>query len=449
MKRRTVPGLPAVRNKFASLPERCDSASLSVPYSSGWTRRKPLFPPPHHPISGKKLANKGKQAHKILTVNGEIEIVRCWWYGAKFGSIAPADAILARDGATLTPGVVEMACRVNLSATSFRRAAAALERTTQLKLCAERLRQVVEAAGRRVLRAQQDDTVAVAWHADDCVTPDDKTSKKTRVYTGCDGVMVPIITDAEKIQRRTQVKAKRRRCGKKCKPLPPRKRGADLPWKEFKVAFFYSEDAKHQHVAFTHGNHVAAGKLLRREADRLRFQQADERVGVVDGATWIREQMQLHFAELDALGLDFYHLSENVHRARRKVFGEEAREGKTWADELMHVFKHEGYSVAWEKIVQWRAALRGKAKGKREAADRLLNFVSSRKEMIRYPQFQQRGWQIGSGPTESQCKLCTKRLKGYGRRWDRPNATAVAALDTLDRNGQWHQVWPTPRLASI
>ena len=129
-----------------------------------------------------------------------------------------------------------------------------------------------------------------------------------------------------------------------------------------------------------------------------------------------------------------------MHRGRRKVFGEESSEGRTWADELMHVFKHEGYAAAWEKVIQWRAALRGKAK--REAADRLVNFVSQRKEMIRYPQFRERGWQIGSGPTESQCKLCTKRLKGYGRRWDRPNATAVAALDTLDRNGQWRQMWP-------
>ena len=274
-----------------------------------------------------------------------------------------------------------MACRVNLSATSFVRAAAALERTAQVKLSGERLRQEVEAAGRRVLKAQQDDAIAVTWHAEDC--------------------------------------------------------------KEFKVAFFYSEDAKRQHVAFTHGNHVAAGKLLRREADRLRFQKADERVGLVDGATWIREQMQLHFAELDALGLDFYHLSENVHRARRKVFGEESPEGKAWADELMHVFKHEGCSMAWERILPWRTALRGKVK--RKAADRLLHFISARRNMIRYPEFRERGWQIGSGPTESQCKLCTKRLKGYGRRWDRPNATAVAALDTLDRNGQWRQVWPNAR----
>ena len=381
----------------------------------------------------------------MLTVNGKIKIVRRWWYGQQIGSVAPADAILDRAGITITPGVVEMACRVNLSATSFVRAAETLDRTAQIQLSGERLRQVVESAGRRVLKAQQDDVISVAWHAEDCTLPDSEAGEKTRVYTGCDGVMVPIITDAEKIKRRANVKAKRRRRGKKCKPLPPRKRGSDLPWKEFKVAFFYSEDAKHQHVAFTHGNHIEAGKLLRREADRLRFQQADERVGLVDGASWIREQMQLHFAELNALGLDFYHLSENVHRARRKVFGEDAPEGKAWADDLMHVFKHEGYSSAWERILAWRTALRGKVK--RDAADRLLRFVAKRKEMIRYPEFRERGWQIGSGPTESQCKLCTKRLKGHGRRWDRLNASAVAALDTLDRNGQWHQVWPNARQA--
>ena len=372
--------------------------------------------------------------------------MRRWWHGPQLGSVAPADAILDRDDGTITPGVVEMACRVNLSATSFVRAAAALERTAQVQLSGERLRQVVEAAGRCVLRAQQNDAVAVTWHAEDCVAPDSTTGKNTLIYTGCDGVMVPIITDVEKIKRRNNVKAKRRRCGKKCKPLPPRRRGSDRSWKEFKVAFFYSEGGKHQHVAFTHGNHEATGKLLRREADRLRFQKADQRVGLVDGAPWIREQMQLHFAELDALGLDFYHLSENVHRARRKVFGEESPEGKTWADELMHVFKHEGCSAAWERLLPWRTALRGKTK--REAADRLLHFISSRKDMIRYPEFRERGWQIGSGPTESQCKLCTKRLKGYGRRWDRPNATAVAALDTLDRNGQWRQVWPNAHHAT-
>jgi hypothetical protein len=373
----------------------------------------------------------------VLTINGRIRLRRRWWYSAETGSLAPADGLLDRQGATITPGVVEMASRENLSASSFRKAAENLARTAQIQLSGEQLRQEVEAAGRRVAAAQQAGQIATAWKAADCGV---KNTSMTRVYAGCDGVMVPVITDAEKQKRREAIKAKRRRGGKKCQPLPPRKQGADEAWKEFKVVYFYSEDMRRQHVAFTHRNHEAAGRLMRREADRLQFMDAQERVALVDGAPWIREQMQWHLAELDGLGLDFYHLGENVHRARRKVFGEESPEGRAWANDLMHVFKHEGYSLAWEKLVQWRAGL-GRSGKKRKAADRLLNYVSARQEMIRYPSFRQKGWQIGSGPTESQCKLCTNRLKGFGRRWDRPNASAIAALDTLDRSGQWPNFW--------
>jgi len=110
--------------------------------------------------------------------------VRRWWYGPQIGSIAPADEVLDGSGTTISPGVLEMACRVNLSATSFVRAAVALERTAQVKLSGERLRQVVEAAGRRVLKGQQDDAIAVTWHAEDCVVPEGQNGEKTRVYTG-------------------------------------------------------------------------------------------------------------------------------------------------------------------------------------------------------------------------------------------------------------------------
>ena len=157
-------------------------------------RRKPLFPPPHHPTTGKRLADKGRQSRTVVTVNGKIETYRRWWYGVQIGSVAAADAILDPSGATITPGVLELACRVNLSATSFRKAADVLNRTAQVKLSGERLRRQVEAAGPRVLEAQRNNTIDVTWHAKDCVEPGDKTWNKTRVYAGCDGVMVPIIT---------------------------------------------------------------------------------------------------------------------------------------------------------------------------------------------------------------------------------------------------------------
>src|SRR5208337_3628831 len=99
-------GLLAAKNAFAIFRRRCAARFLSVPYSSGSMRRKPLFPPPHDPLTGKRLANKGRQSHRVLTINGEINVVRRWWHGPQLGSVAPADAILDRDGVTITPGVV-------------------------------------------------------------------------------------------------------------------------------------------------------------------------------------------------------------------------------------------------------------------------------------------------------------------------------------------------------
>jgi len=361
------------------------------------------------------------------------------------GSVVPADETIDQHNATVTPGVREMACRENQAASSFDKAAENLARTAQITISGEQLRLLVEAEGRRVQAAQQAATLPTAWTSADCEVVENgrKVPGKTRVYTGCDGVMVPLVTHAEKLKRRASVKEKRRTCGRKRRPLPPLRKGADQAWKEFKVVYFYDEGLRHQHVAVTPHNHRSAGRLMRREADRLDFRHARQRIANVDGAPWIREQLQYHLAELDGLGLDFYHLGENVHRARRVAFGEDSAEGRAWVDALLHAFKHDGYEAAWQQLVEWRAKL-GRSPAKRKAADRLLHYVSERCEMIRYPAFLAHGWQIGSGPTEAQCKLTVGRLKGRSRRWDRDNAAAVAALDNLERSHQWQPYWKTP-----
>jgi hypothetical protein len=38
---------------------------------------------------------------------------------------------------------------------------------------------------------------------------------------------------------------------------------------------------------------------------------------------------------MTATGLDFYHLGENVHKARRVIFGEDNPGGKEWAAGLL------------------------------------------------------------------------------------------------------------------
>lgn len=379
----------------------------------------------------------------MLTVNGRVKVVRRWWHDPHHGSLAPADAVIAADQASISEGVREMACRLNNDGVCFRRAAANLERTAMVRLSGERLRQLVLAEGENVLAVQAANAIPTSFRAVDCVVDPQAEEPTRRVYTGVDGVMVPLVTESEKQTRRQKVRQKRRQSGRRLRPLPPRVKGADRSFKEFKTIVFYDEHGEHWHEVLARRSRPQTGALVRREAKRLGLKYADEVIANVDGASWIQQQLSERPDQLrlDAIGLDFYHLAENVHRCRRRCFGEEDQAGHDWAGSLLHTLKHEGYQPAWETLSAWRAALRSPKK--KQAADRLINYLSDRREMIDYPEFLKRGWQIGSGPTESRCKTSTSRLKGRGRRWNAKNAERIAALTTLQDSHQWQHYWPT------
>lgn len=370
---------------------------------------------------------------------GRVSLRRRRWHSPTSGSIAPLDAWIMAEDSNVTAGVREMACRLNNDAASFARAAENLARTAQIEMGTEPLRLLVEAEGRRVLEAQRTGAIPPAFEARDCTVPEHP--HQTRMYVGVDGVMVPLITDAEKKTRRQKIVAKRRAreaSGRKLGPLPPRRVGSNLSYKEFKTVTFYDQLNEHRHIVLSRTRRTTVGTLLKRESARLKFAQADERIAVVDGASWIPPQFEAAALQLDGLGLDFYHLSENVHRCRRAAFGERTPAGTAWADALLHIFKHDGYEAAREYLLAWRTTLRGK---KRQAADWLLNYVVERRDMISYPEFAARGWQIGSGPTEARCKTSTSRLKRSGQRWNGPHAEAIAALTNLRDSNQWQLYW--------
>lgn len=372
----------------------------------------------------------------MLTVNGRLHLRRVRWHLPEEGSQTPTDRLVDEAEATISRGVREMACRLNQGATSFQQTAENLQRAAHLEVSKETLRELIEAEAKRVQRQFQRGELSADWTAKDCRTP----SGATRVYEGCDGVKVPLITDQEKQKRRAAVREKRRLRGRKCKPLPRARRGADQAYKEFRIVNFYDESQEHRYVGATSGNHEVTGRLMQRMAWQIDLSAADEKIANIDGATWIRNQIELH-GVVDHIGLDFYHLRENVQKARRSVFGEESEEGKQWVDELMHTFHHDGYNAAWDCLVSWRTPLRGQ---KREAADRLIHYVAERRPMIRYPEFRARGWQIGSGPTEAECKTTTYRIKGHGRRWDSANAEAMMAMACLHDSRLWDNYWVTP-----
>jgi hypothetical protein len=215
-------------------------------------------------------------------------------------------------------------------------------------------------------------------------------------------------------------------------------RGYRERYKEFKLTVFYDQNKEHRWVSATAGGPEAVGRALRRAGRRLGVARADEVLAIVDGAPWIRSQLQ-QWRNCDRIGLDFYHFSEHVAAASTACFGEQTAEAAAWREHVLHVALHEGPDEVLDEITRQRNQIR--ARTKREALRRLRAYVGERVAMMDYPTCRARGWDIGSGPTEAQCKTMTARLKGSGMRWDPPNADAMLALTALANSDEWAAYW--------
>ncbi len=127
--------------------------------------------------------------------------------------MVPVDRLIDAAESSVSLGVRELCCRIATDSGSFARAASNLERAAQLRLSDEKLRKVVEAEGRAVLAWQDHEQLEFDWDAGMCLTtqtPDGKAI--SRMYSGCDGFMAPVVSDTEMGVRFTQAKARRNAC---------------------------------------------------------------------------------------------------------------------------------------------------------------------------------------------------------------------------------------------
>jgi hypothetical protein len=304
----------------------------------------------------------------------------------------------------------------------------------------ELFRRVVEAEGQAVLKVSQHEQLEIDWSAAQCKVVSPRGRQVSRVYVSADGVLVPTTTAGEKQKRRASVRARRQKMSRSQRqrllPLEPVKGGSDQRYKQVYLTALYDQSQEHRLVGLTAKDHRGLGRLLRREAARVRLRGADERVGLVDGAVCLRRHLEV--LPLQAVVLDFYHLSQHVKEAGGQTLGEQTPASQQWNDQVLHTVRHEGYEPFLDALVDWRSRQRG---GKRKIANRLLNYAAERQAMICYDECDRQGWDVGSGPMESMCGVTTDRIKGRGRRWDLGNAEAVMALEALYQSHQWDQYW--------
>jgi hypothetical protein len=364
-----------------------------------------------------------------------MKFFRTVYWNQQAGTVAPLDELLGIATESHSIGFREMACRASLHA-AFDPASKDLSRMAQLTISHSALRELVQREGLRARCAIEQGQYGPDWTAADCTNQ--------TLASGSDGVMAPMVTEEQKRKRRATEAKKRKQEGRKSTAKPGRpKTGSEGSYEEFKIVSFYDPDKKHMYAVGTGGNHEALGRMMRREAMKLKIDQARCKYSVTDGAQWIAKQYATQLPMLDQNILDYYHLRDHVIQAAQVLYGEGTPEAQSWREEMMGYVWNQGSLVMLDHLANYIRRHPAGAKG--EALKALREYVAKRVNMTDYPTYRQLGYDCGSGPTESFCGTLTARLKGRGMHWDKDNAQSMMALASLHYSNLWQNYWTKKR----
>ncbi len=186
-----------------------------------------------------------------------------------------------------------------------------------------------------------------------------------------------------------------------------------------------------------------AGRMLRKTTAKIDIGKAECKYSVSDGAVWIEKQYKGKLPMLDDNILDVFHFKDHLTNASHSLYGENSKESVHWRDKMKTVALENGSLVLLDRLKECYNNLDDT--DSRSEIDSLRNYISKRVAMTDYPKFIDKGYDIGSGPTESFCGCLTKRLKGPGMRWDSDNAEAVMALGSIYYSNLWDTYWKMQR----
>jgi len=183
------------------------------------------------------------------------------------------------------------------------------------------------------------------------------------------------------------------------------------------------------------------------EGAKRGLERAKEIVSVNDGAIWIWLIVQMCWAPCVEI-LDWWHLIEKVWTAAAALFPDNEPARQAWME--------------GQKTYLWDSQVRQVMHAIRQLCPRgqplpepvrtVVGYLFNHRWRLRYQQFRQAGYPIGSGSVEAACKVVMQaRMKQAGMRWSRDGAQAMLALRSTLLSDQWDAVWasfrPPPKLA--
>lgn len=360
------------------------------------------------PKCGVPMRNKGRTPSSVMTTLGEVAYRRPRWRCRECGEERyPHDGVLCFLEHRISWPLAKIISRMAAQAGSFQEARDNLQEDYRVHLATETIRDVSEAAGQHLV--QQEDELRRRIQEQKSPLPEsEQTPAKACVFA--DGTTVHSEGD----------------------------------WHEIRVATVVTEDAAGKQLArqsrarFLPVDEVAWVLLLM--AREVGYANAPLRAFIADGAQWLWRVAEKYFQSAVQI-LDWYHLSEHVHKAANILHGETTESAKQWSKRLKDELWEGRGHAALELVRAELAKVRSPAK--RDALQELETYLEHNQGRIDYPRYRALGLPIGSGQVEAQCKtLVGARCKQAGMRdWTYAGAEGVLRMRAAKHDGSFEDIW--------
>lgn len=191
----------------------------------------------------------------------------------------------------------------------------------------------------------------------------------------------------------------------------------------------------------TFAGRPAAAAWARAEATRRGFPPSRNRdvQVLIDGANGLEQNLRAVFTGA-LFTLDVRHVEERIWTAGRAFHREGSKELAAWVKErrkLLYERKPSAF-VAWLEAEQQRLTGQRGTKGKREALQKLLDYLQPRLDMLNYALLKRQDLVLATGQVEGAVRyVVSQRFDCSGMRWIVENAESLLQLRCLEVNGDW------------
>ena len=369
---------------------------------------------------GTKKNKKIESPIQILTQYGAIVILRnmdyCPWCGKLFGQID--NRLRLDEEHKITAGMKELCVYVSQAIGGYEVASEMLYKMRNLKVSATHLQMFTNEVG-KVVYDRGKETAQAAYQHPEKVAPFEleKDKKDDILY---------IITDGSCINTRIQDEN-------------------GSTWKEMKLGMTFLDSdiihRKNESAIITKKEYVChLGKVeqfkqfLFNSAVKAGYGKVKRVVFIGDGAHWIWNICKELFPDAECI-LDYYHMTENVYKYAKQHYTTESKTA-AWAENIIRLIKNGEYNKSIYYINETEKNIISK-----DNYFDLKNYFENNKERMKYPEFKEKGYYIGSGMIEGGNKIVIqKRMKQCGMRWSINGAQYMASLRAKYQSRQWEDV---------